>query len=206
MKAIRILAVLALIFFVVDVLGDAVTGFIRGMEMSQEQMEKGETHLSETCSLELKPAGGKPLLEIKSGNGGQGTMPCEIETVNVKNINPSVGYWIIMVVMAPLAFVSLFSLYCVARMIISVLNGSVFIKRNVWRMRIFVYSLLLIGLLMELQRWIIYNSVSPQVNIEGYEVAGYSFICPWFSYIMLALFTEIFAVGVKLKEEQDLTI
>jgi len=28
----------------------------------------------------------------------------------------------------------------------------------------------------------------------------------WFGYIMLALFTEIFAAGVKLKEEQDLTI
>jgi hypothetical protein len=34
----------------------------------------------------------------------------------------------------------------------------------------------------------------------------YSFKYAWFNYMLLALFTEIFAIGVKIKEEQDLTV
>lgn len=40
MKAIKILAVLALVMFVVEVLGDAATGFMREREDYQEQVEK----------------------------------------------------------------------------------------------------------------------------------------------------------------------
>lgn len=62
------------------------------------------------------------------------------------------------------------------------------------------------GVVMELQQWAIYEYMASQVVLEGYKVVGYTLEYPWFSYLLLALFTEIFAVGVKLKEEQDLTI
>lgn len=59
---------------------------------------------------------------------------------------------------------------------------------------------------LELYQWMLYDYMASQVMLEGYRVASYTLEYPLFCYIMLALFTEIFAVGVKLKEEQDLTI
>ena len=52
----------------------------------------------------------------------------------------------------------------------------------------------------------IYHDLASQVQLEGYEVLPYSFKYAWFNYMLLALFTEIFAIGVKIKEEQDLTV
>jgi len=37
-------------------------------------------------------------------------------------------------------------------------------------------------------------------------VKSYSIKYPWMMFSILALFIEIFAVGMKLKEEQELTI
>ena len=45
-----------------------------------------------------------------------------------------------------------------------------------------------------------------QILLDGYEVKSYSIKYPWMMFSILALFIEIFAVGVKLKEEQELTI
>ena len=85
-------------------------------------------------------------------------------------------------------------------------KGEVFVHKNVRRMRIFVYALISVSLLFELQQWGIYHDLASQVRLEGYEVLPYSFKYAWFNYMLLALFTEIFAIGVKIKEEQDLTV
>ena len=44
------------------------------------------------------------------------------------------------------------------------------------------------------------------VSLPGYEIKGFSMSEDWVSLVVIVLFTEIFAVGVKMKEEQDLTI
>ena len=87
-----------------------------------------------------------------------------------------------------------------------VLRGSVFTRQNVRRMRTFVYSTLLLGVLFELMSYASYLNVTAHVAIPGYEVAYGGLKYTWLPYLLLALFTEIFAIGVKLKEEQDLTI
>lgn len=102
-----------------------------------------------------------------------------------------------------------FSLWAVVlfiRLIISINKSDIFNWRNVRRMRIFVYALISVSLLFELQQWGIYHDLASQVRLEGYEVLPYSFKYAWFNYMLLALFTEIFAIGVKIKEEQDLTV
>ena len=86
------------------------------------------------------------------------------------------------------------------------LRGSVFTRQNVRRMRLFVYSTLLLGMLFELMCYASYLNVTTHVVIPGYEVAYGGLEYTWLPYLLLALFTEIFAIGVKLKEEQDLTI
>lgn len=207
MKAIKILAVLAMVMFVVDMLGDAATGFMRGTENAQEQVdEDGPSHFRESCTLELKAVGGEATTATLNDQKQPQTHPYIVKTITVDNITPSVWYWISFVAAIPFALAALFGLYCVGRLIVSVLKGAIFTQRNVWRMRIFVYATLIGGFFIELQQWILYQSVASQIALEGYEVAGYSLEHPWFSYLMLALFTEIFAAGVKLKEEQDLTI
>ena len=206
MKAIKILAVLAMVMFVVDMLGDAATGFMRGFENTQEQVdENGPSHFRESCTLELKVVGGEATATPNDQKQPQ-IHPYTVKAITVDNITPSVWYWITFVAAIPFALAALFGLYCVGRLIVSVLKGSIFTQRNVWRMRIFVYATLNGGFFLELQQWILYQLVASQITLEGYEVAGYSLVHPWFSNLMLALFTEIFAAGVKLKEEQDLTI
>ena len=207
MKAIKILAVLALVMFVVEVLGDAATGFMREREDFQEQVEKREhEHRKETCTLQLKAVRGEQAVDSIHNKSGQMFLPYTVESITIENVTPPTWSWILMVLSVPFTLFFLFGIYCVGRLIVSVLRGSIFTKRNVSRMRYFVYSLLVFGILMELHQWILYQSVAPQITLEGYEVASYSLTGAWFGYIMLALFTEIFAVGVKLKEEQDLTI
>lgn len=207
MRAIKVLAVLALVMFVVDVLGGVATDFMGRMEESQEQLEKREhEHRKETCTLQLKAVRGEQLVDSVYDKSGQIFLPYTVESITVEDVTPPTWNWILMVLSVPLVLFFLFGIYCVGRLIVSVLRGSIFTKCNVSRMRYFVYSLLTLGVLMELNQWILYQSVAPQITLEGYEVASYSLTGAWFGFIMLALFTEIFAAGVKLKEEQDLTI
>lgn len=45
------------------------------------------------------------------------------------------------------------------------------------------------------------------VSFPGYQVAGFEFeYSTFFLALLFGLFAEIFALGVKLKEEQDLTV
>lgn len=51
------------------------------------------------------------------------------------------------------------------------------------------------------------QSALQQINIPGYTVDGITSLgIDWGTLAVMILLTEIFAVGVKLKEEQDLTI
>ena len=121
-------------------------------------------------------------------------------------IQKSVPQVVLNIVAFPLALFVLYGIYCLIRLVIAVLRGSVFTRKNVRRMRIFVYSTLLLGVLFELMSYASYLNVTAHVAIPGYEVAYGGLEYTWLPYLLLALFTEIFAIGVKLKEEQDLTI
>ena len=62
------------------------------------------------------------------------------------------------------------------------------------------------GILLELKQYCQYCDVVSQIHLAGYEIESYWLKYPWFYFLILALFTEIFAIGVKIKEEQDLTV
>lgn len=66
--------------------------------------------------------------------------------------------------------------------------------------------MILIGLGMEIYEYILHQDAVSQIQFGTIELASYELRFSWFSYLLLALFTEIFAAGVKMKEEQDLTI
>ena len=106
----------------------------------------------------------------------------------------------------PLVLFALYGFYCMIRVVISVSRGKVFTRENVNRMHLFVYSIILLGICMETYVYLLHKDAVSQIQFSGYELTSYALTFSWFSYLILALFTEIFAVGVKMKEEQDLTI
>jgi len=54
--------------------------------------------------------------------------------------------------------------------------------------------------------WLNNMEIVKQIELVGYEVSGVKTAVSWTLLVIIILFTEIFAVGVKIKEEQDLTI
>ena len=78
---------------------------------------------------------------------------------------------------------------------------------NVHRMRWFSYSYIAIQLYQITLYWIGEQAALTQISLPGYELVGDTLIeTDWISMIVIILFTEIFAMGTKIKEEQDLTI
>ena len=111
-----------------------------------------------------------------------------------------------MLLLMPICLFALYGIYCMFRTVVSVTRGEVFTQKNVRRMRLFIYSLLLAMACIELSQYMNYQMMADQIRLTGYEIASYSTKTHWFTYAILTLFTEIFAAGVKIKEEQDLTI
>ena len=198
MKAIKILAVLALVLFVVAEVGDGIRGFRDGWNEADLKM-----HAPFTLKLEAENA--LVLDTLKNQVDGK-LLPYVMDRAEVDGLKyPAWFGWGWLLIM-PFTLLCFYGFYCVVRVILSVSRGEVFTQENVRRMRFFAYSVMAAAFVLELYQWMFYDYMASQVMLEGYRVASYTLEYPLFCYIMLALFTEIFAVGVKLKEEQDLTI
>ena len=198
MKAIKILAVLALVLFVVAEVGDGIRGFRDGWNEADLKM-----HVPFTLKLEAENA--LVLDTLKNQVDGK-LLPYVMDRAEVDGLKyPAWFGWGWLLIM-PFTLLCFYGFYCVVRVILSVSRGEVFTQENVRRMRFFAYPVMAAAFVLELHQWMLYDYMASQVMMEGYRVASYTLEYPLFCYIMLALFTEIFAVGVKLKEEQDLTI
>lgn len=202
MKAIKILAVLAMVMFVVAEVGDGIRGFRDGWNEIDEQAAL-KMHAPFTLNLEAENA--LVLDTLKNQVDGK-SLPYVMDRAEVDGLTYPAWYgwgWLLII---PFALLCLYGFYCVVRVILSVSHGEVFTQENVRRMRFFAYSVMVGAFVLELHQWMLYDYMASQVMLEGYRVASYTLKNPLFCYVMLALFTEIFAAGVKLKEEQDLTI
>lgn len=111
--------------------------------------------------------------------------------------------WLLII---PFTLLFIYAFYCVVWVILSVSHGEVFTQENVRRMRFFSYPALVGIFILELYQRMLYDYMASQVMLEVYQVVNYAQHSSLYCYVMLALFTEIFALSVKLKEEQDLTI
>ena len=96
-------------------------------------------------------------------------------------------------------------IYCLIRLLVSISKREVFTSDNVARLRFFTYSFAALYGLMTLHDWLNHLEAVKQVALLGYEVVA-SHDTDFTSLVIIILFTEIFAAGVKIKEEQDLTI
>ena len=104
-------------------------------------------------------------------------------------------------------FAFIIGFYLFVRFLIEVSKRNVFCEAKVWRIRFFVYSYTAIVVSMELFAWIAGGAAIAQTQIPGYQIIDHAETSPeWMPVIMMIILAECFAIGVKMKEEQDLTI
>lgn len=205
MRRIKLLATLVIFVFLFVELGDAVRGFVDGWNEAGE--ERTFSDLPITLSLQ---AGGEAAVDSAFCPQTNKYVPYQIHAVSVNSEavikHYSIWHVIFLILTIPIGLFMLYGFYCLIRMVIFVTRGEVFTSRNVFRMRCFVYGAILGNMIVELNWWLQYSEIASQVQFAGYEVASYHLKGEWIFYVITALLTEIFAVGVKLKQEQDLTI
>ena len=201
MKKIKILALLVIVAFVVQELMDGFRGFTDGYREAGDS-----TEYNAHFNIAVRPTDTFVPDTLRSITTGAETPYWATRIEGYGSVEQSGIETVFLIVSIPLGLFALYVLYCFIRLVVSVLRGSVFTRKNVWRMRIFAYSTLLYALFFELMSYASYLSVATCVDIPGYEVVYGGLKNEWMTYFLLALFTEIFAIGVKLKEEQDLTI
>ena len=122
-------------------------------------------------------------------------------------VKPSHWYNVISFLVFPLAIGFFYGFYCLINFLLSVARRKIFTEMNVHRMRWFSYSYIALQLHMTIQYWLGEQAALAQISLPGYALISDTLIeTDWISMIVIILFTEIFAMGTKIKEEQDLTI
>ena len=201
MKKIRILALLVIVVFVAEVImSNGTADFRRGWKSAGNSRELKFSTVDISIKAEKNIAVDSLFNSVIQQN-----VPCRMSSLETE-IQPSFINKLILMLAFPLVLFALYGFYCMIRVVISVSRGKVFTRENVNRMHLFVYSIILLGICMETYEYLLHKDAVSQIQFSGYELTSYALTFSWFSYLILALFTEIFAVGVKMKEEQDLTI
>ena len=201
MKKIRILALLVIVVFVAEVImSNGTADFRRGWNSAGNSRELKFSTVDISIKAEKTIAVDSLFNSVIQQN-----VPCRMSSLETE-IQPSFINKLILMLAFPLVLFALYGFYCMIRVVISVSRGKVFTRENVNRMHLFVYSIILLGICMENYEYLLHKDAVSQIQFSGYELTSYALTFSWFSYLILALFTEIFAVGVKMKEEQDLTI
>lgn len=122
-------------------------------------------------------------------------------------IQPPVSFMLIGLLLIPAVFIALYGMYCLIRLLIRISRKDVFSRKNIWWLRWFTYSYTGFNAVLGVQNLILEQSALRQINIPGYTIDSIAGLgTDWGTLAVMLLLTEIFAVGVKLKEEQDLTI
>ena len=203
MKKIKILALLAVVMFIVQDLTDMTRGFSDGWRDAKEETAFGGIP---SVSLAVRPTEALVPDTLQGKVSGVKAPFWATQVEAQGKVEPSVAIKVTRIVLIPVGLLMFYGIYCLIRLIVSVVQGSVFTRKNVRRMRFFVYGAMSATLIVELERWLAYRNAVEHVLLPGYELVYSGLKYDWLFFLLLALFTEIFAVGVKIKEEQDLTI
>lgn len=103
--------------------------------------------------------------------------------------------------------VSVYGLYNLIRLFISIIRKEVFTSINIRRIRWGIYPPIAYHLVKYLLNWSETRDTMAQLTLPGYTIQPASlFEFSWIGILLLILLTEVFVVAVKLKQENDLTI
>lgn len=201
MKKIKILGVLVFVIFVTNTLTDVVSGCMDGWNEADDSRESMKSTFLD-FSVEADDTLAVNTLFDKVAKE---EIPYQFNRVTAEVSLPA-WYKIYSFCIIPIGLFLFYGFYCLIRLVISVTRSKVFTPKNVKRMRYFICSTILVGISVELSSYFLYTEWASQIILKGYQITPYAIKCPWLEFVVLALFTEIFAVGMKIKEEQDLTI
>ena len=91
-------------------------------------------------------------------------------------------------------------------MLVAVGRGEILIRKNIRRLRFFIYPIMAFSALFELQSYILYRAAMNELVSSDYAFDEFHLKYSWTFMLVIALLTEIFAQAVRIKEENDLTI
>lgn len=202
MKKIKIIGIITILIIICENVfsfSDSIRDFERGYNEGKKGYSTGSFHAVEV----------RPTAELRDSlyNKEMGhNVPYSITQVETYADFPG---WVMIILpfTCIAAMCYLYGFYTLIRLLISVSRRDVFTKKNVFRLRFFAYAqAAAMGLIWLFERVVNYYVVQ-QVQIPGYEVlSGTVYYAEWMLLALIVLLAEIFAVGVKIKEEQDLTI
>ena len=215
MNKFRILGVIAIITIIANFFGgldenwrDFKKGFEDGHNSAMEIYEPGRhiiPHHATSVKLNVEPLP-ETTVDSLSNNRVDWTLPytvTEIETY----AKPSAWHILVMGLAIPGIFLFLIGFCSLIRLLISISRREVFTSANVRRLRWFAYTSASLEILIAVDEWIVGNAAVEQISLPGYKIISYAGYSPdWVAVIIPILFAEIFAIGAKMKEEQDLTI
>ena len=215
MKKISLLAFFTLLFMVVEI----VTAFAdmwghtnsRALiemrtELIHERVERGSQIGNKSAQiLNIVPVDDKLALDSVQNTRLDVQTPYVVKQVIVCGWTP---WWISLfaILFLPILPLVIWGTINFIKLLISVFKHEIFTRKNARRLRILVYTINGSLAFISLYDWLIYHCVANQTVIPGYVISNYEFAIGWSDMFLMLLFAEIFALGVKLQEEQELTI
>lgn len=199
MKQIKLLTILIVLFFVGVASRDLYAGFSDAWN-EQPTVPSGDL----TVSLNVRTVNEQMCDSVYNASLGRmvRTIPDSLRVgVDMSDLDLIFGF-----AQFPVAICCIYAFFCMVNLIMRVLRGRVFVPENVRAMRLFIYSMIVFEVLKEVQLYMSYALAVSQIRPETFVVKPYFLQASWGLMLLLALFTEIFAAGVKIKEEQDLTV
>lgn len=207
MKKFRILGIIAIIAMVANLainFEDGWSSFLKGYHEGARSHKTIPNNLYRV-SLEVMPTEGTTNDSIFN-EVAERKLPYQVSEITTYT-QPSQWITLVMILTAFSMFAFIFGFCFFVRFLIEVSKRNVFCEANVWRIRFFVYSYTAIIVSMELFAWIAGSAALAQTHIPGYQIIDHAEASPaWLPVIMMIILAECFAIGVKMKEEQDLTI
>lgn len=214
MKKFRILGIIAIIAILANFIGGLDEGwraFKKGFEEGRDhalEMYEPEHHIPQNAvsvKLNVEPL---PDTTIDSLNNNRVKYPLPYTVTEIETYaKPSAWYLLFMGLSFPGLFLALIGFCFLIKLIISISRREVFTAANVLHLRWYAYTSAGLKILVAIQEWFTGSAAMNQISLPGYEIISYAGYSPdWVAMIIPILFAEIFAIGVKIKEEQDLTI
>ena len=207
MKKFRILGIIAIIAMVANLainFEDGWSSFLKGYHEGARSHKTIPNNLYRV-SLEVMPTE-ETTNDSIFNQVAERKVPYQVSEITTYT-KPSVWITLVMIMSGLSMFAFIFGFCFFVRFLIEVSKRNVFCEANVWRIRFFVYSYTAIIVSMELFAWIAGSAALAQTHIPGFQIIDHAEASPaWLPVIMMIILAECFAIGVKMKEEQDLTI
>lgn len=204
MKTFKIIGLIALLVVISEFIGGFIDGWNDVDRLAPISMKHTDSAFDQTTAttFDVLPDSARQATNSQIGtNVPAGFMKCH------SYISPSGLTTLTYILQGIATLVSVYGLYNLIRLFISIIRKEVFTPINIRRIRWGIYPPIAYHIIKYLQNWSETRDAMAQLTIPGYTIQPASpFESSWIGILLLILLTEVFVVAVKLKQENDLTI